>query len=144
MFRNVLFVYTFVCLIFTKTLLCVRSDSASGCCAYWYGATNDCSLCTSSGICRDSIGNSISGAYTSTGGSTDCISFTVSEADCVSNGGIFLHHRIIMGSVAQQTLRTLRWPVARFLATSKLLLATTPCPLNVWLGQPFLTDLNAH
>ena len=91
MFRNVLFVYTFGCLIFTKTLLFVSSDSASGCCAYWYGATNDCSLCTSSQYsCRASIGNSISGAYTSTGGSTDCISFTVSEADCVSNGLIFM------------------------------------------------------
>ena len=90
MFRNVLFVYTFGCLIFTKTLLFVSSDSASGCCAYWYGATNDCSLCTSSGICRDSIGNSISGPYTSTDGSTDCISYTVSEADCETNGGTFL------------------------------------------------------
>ena len=63
----------------------VKSDSASGCCVNWYGATNDCSLCTSSQYsCRASIGNSISGAYTSTDGSTDCISFTVSEADCVT------------------------------------------------------------
>ena len=82
--------HPFGCLIFTKTLLFVSSDSASGCCAYWYGATNDCSLCTSSGICRDSIGNSISGPYTSTDGSTDCISYTVSEADCETNGGTFL------------------------------------------------------
>ena len=90
LFRYFLFVYTFACLIFTKTLF-VSSDSASGCCVNWYGATNDCSLCTSSQYsCRASIGNSISGAYTSTGGSTDCISFTVSEADCVSNGLIFM------------------------------------------------------
>ena len=72
-------------------LVCsVKSDSASGCCVNWYGATKDCSLCTPPGICRASIGNSISGPYTSTDGSTDCISFTISEADCVSYGRIFM------------------------------------------------------
>ena len=89
LFRYFLFVYTFGCLIFTKTLF-VSSDSASGCCVNWYGDDSDCSLCTSPGICRASIQNSISGAYTSTDGSTDCISFTVSEADCISYGRLFL------------------------------------------------------
>ena len=89
LFRYFLFVYTFGCLIFTKTLF-VSSDSASGCCVNWYGDDSNCSLCTSPGICRASIQNSISGAYTSTDGSTDCISFTVSEADCISYGRLFL------------------------------------------------------
>ena len=89
LFRYFLFVYTFGCLIFTKTLF-VSSDSASGCCVNWYGDDSDCSLCTPPGICRASIQNSISGAYTSTDGSTDCISFTVSEADCISYGRLFL------------------------------------------------------
>jgi len=63
----------------------VKSDSASGCCASWYGQDDKpCSDCTGTFFdennftCRNSIQ---AGLVESTSGK-DCISFTVSESEC--------------------------------------------------------------
>ena len=71
-------------------LVCsVKSDSASGCCASWYGMdAKPCTDCTNTFndannfICRNSIQP---GLVESTSGK-DCISFTVSESECSAVG----------------------------------------------------------
>ena len=80
----------------------VKSDSASGCCVSWYGSeyAKPCSGCTggyfdtNNFICRPSIhwndGNVGEGLVESTSGSTDCISFMVSESDCTATGLIYI------------------------------------------------------
>jgi|MDSW01.2.fsa_nt_gb hypothetical protein len=67
----------------------VKSDSASGCCASWYGQDDKpCSDCTGTFVdannftCRNSIQ---AGLVESTSGK-DCISFTVSESECSAVG----------------------------------------------------------
>ena len=75
-------------------LVCsVKSDSASGCCASWYGMdAKPCTDCTNTFndannfICRNSIEP---GLVESTSGK-DCISFTVSESECSAVGLMYI------------------------------------------------------
>ena len=88
--------------IFVFLVCNVKSDSASGCCVSWYGSeyAKPCSGCTgeyfdtNNFICRPSIhwsdGNVGEGLVESTSGSTDCISFMVSESDCTATGLIYI------------------------------------------------------
>ena len=67
-------------------LVCnVKSDSASGCCASWYGLEGrSCDDCpTESGFtCRNNIKLEFGVGLFEDTSRTDCISYTMSEADC--------------------------------------------------------------
>jgi hypothetical protein len=66
-------------------LVCnVKSDSASGCCASWYGLEDrSCDDCPTDFTCRNNIKFEIGGVGLFVDTSrTDCISYTMSEADC--------------------------------------------------------------
>ena len=82
-------------------LVCsVKSDSASGCCASWYGMdAKPCTDCTNTFndannfICRNSI--SLFGPFlvqspSESTSETDCLSYTVSESDCSGTGLIYI------------------------------------------------------
>ena len=78
------FLFTFAFLVCN-----VKSDSASGCCKSWYNQDQSCTECQSGFTCRNSILWDVNaGGLIEETSRTDCISYTMSESDCIAMLGV--------------------------------------------------------
>ena len=97
-FTSSMITLSMILALMNMSLLLVRAESASGCCAAFYGASScvgqtcDCASCAALGdsySCRDSIGatvqNGVMSLNVATDGSKDCVSYTIDEAGCPSD-----------------------------------------------------------